>query len=157
MMPGCHSAIEGLVRRLNGDILREFRMADACVRHAACLPKEYYPIVHRQIAACGAAALANATALASEVLALGGIPVLPRCGKQPESNSRVIQAWQAGARNMLEHYRRRLRMADRMGLLRLREVFEQIVSTKERHLAHSRFMEAGDPPGRYLHSQVRTG
>jgi hypothetical protein len=132
-------------------------MADACVRHAGCLPKEYYPIVHRQIAVCGAAALANATALASEVLALGGIPVLPGSGKRQTSDSRVMPAWEAGARAMLEHYRKRLRMADRMGLLRLKEVFQQIVSTKERHLAHSRFMEAGDPPGRYLHSQVRTG
>ncbi len=157
MMPGCQSAIEGLVRRLNGDILREFRMADDCVRHAGCLPKDYYPIVRRQIAACGAAALANATALACEVVALGGIPVLPGYRKPVESDSRIIPAWQAGARAMLDHYRRRLRMADRMGLHRLRAVFEQIVSTKEKHLAHSRFMEAGDPPGRYLQTRVRTG
>ena len=153
-MPGCDTAMERLVRRLNGDILREFRMADDCVRHAGCLPKDYYPIVRRQIAACGAAALANATALASEVVALGGIPVLPACRK-PDSSA--IPAWQAGARAMLEHYRRRLRMADRMGLHRLRGVFEQIVSTKERHLAHRRFTEAGEPPGRNLHTLVRTG
>lgn len=157
MIPGCNIAMERLVRRLNRDILREFRMADDCVRHAGCLPKDYYPIVRRQIARCGAAALANATALASEVVALGGIPVLPRRAKQPESDSRVIPTWQAGARTILDHYRRRLRMADRMGLHRLRAVFEQIVSTKEKHLAHSRFTEAGDPPGRYLHARVRTG
>jgi hypothetical protein len=53
---------------------------------------------------------------------------------------------------MLKHYRSRLRMAERLGLLRLREVFQQIVTTKEWHLAHSGLVQAGDPAGRYLYS-----
>ena len=53
---------------------------------------------------------------------------------------------------MLAHYRRRLRMAERLGLLRLREVFQQILNTKEWHLAHNGLIQAGDQTDRYLYS-----
>jgi hypothetical protein len=53
---------------------------------------------------------------------------------------------------MLAHYRNRLRMAEKLGLLRLREVFQQIVDTKEWLLVHGGLAQAGDPAGRYLYS-----
>ena len=145
--------IERMVAVLNGDIQREIRMADSCIREAGYLQREYHPVVQRQMALCAAAALANATALAAEVLALGGVPLDPggplKAGgpNPPPARSNPVRA-----RAMLKHYRSRLRMAERLGLLRLREVFQQIVTTKEWHLAHSGLVQAGDPAGRYLYS-----
>jgi hypothetical protein len=146
-------AIEQMVAGLNGDILREVRMADSCIRQATCLGREYHPVVHRQLALCAAAALSNATALAAEVLALGGVPVDPGARLHHGSTrSDPSQSHPVRARATVAHYRSRLRMAERLGLLRLREVFQQIVSTKEWHLAHSGLIQTGDPAGRYLYS-----
>lgn len=153
MKPRSNNAIERMVAVLNGDILREIRTADTCIRQADCLQREYHPVVQRQMALCAAAALANATALAAEVLALGGVPVDPGTQLQKgPAHSRPPESGPVRARTMLAHYRSRLRMAERLGLLRLREVFQQIVNTKEWHLAHCGLMQPGDPAGRYLYS-----
>lgn len=153
MKPRDDNAIERMVAVLNGDILREFRMADACIRQAGSLQREYHPVLQRQMALCAAAALANATALAAEVVALGGVPADPGAQLQEgPAHSRPFESHPARARSMLAHYRSRLRMAERLGLLRLREVFQQIVNTKEWHLVHSGLVQAGDPAGRYLYS-----
>lgn len=151
--PSGDNAIERMVAVLNGDILREFRMADAYIRQAGCLQREHHPVLQRQMALCAAAALANATALAAEVVALGGVPVDPGATLPGgPAHSRPFESHPARARSMLAHYRNRLRMAERLGLHRLREVFQQIVHTKEWHLAQSGFVQAGDPAGRYLYS-----
>ena len=153
MKPNRKDKIERMVTVLNGDILREFRLADLCIRQAGCLQKKYHPVVRRQMALCAAAALANATALAAEVLALGGVPVAPGTQlHQTPAASGPPQAGPVPVRSMLAHYRSRLRMAEKLGLQRLREVFQQIVNSKEWHLAHSGLMRAGDPDGRYLFS-----
>ena len=144
-----NSSSKRLVAVLNRDILRELRMADDCIRRAGSLPREQHPAIQRQFTQCAAAAMNNATALAAEVLALGGVPVDP--GPQPAGASRAVQAFAAPYRLML-HYRRRLRMAERLGLLRLREVFQQIVNTKEWHLAHCGQLQRGAPGAdRYLY------
>ncbi|HUI79753.1 MAG TPA: hypothetical protein VLY24_17625 [Bryobacteraceae bacterium] len=145
MKPYQDSAIRRIVELLNGDILREFQTADACMRKATCLSGKDYPVVRRQIAVCAAAALKNATALAAEVLALGGVPIIPR---HPIRHwlpaSRTIALYPGTVRRMLTHYRRRFRMADRLGLLRLREVFGEIVASKEQHLAHNGLIQIHD-------------
>ena len=144
--------IRRLVRGLNGDIQREFQLADAYLRQARFLPVEQYPVICRQIAGCAAAALANATALAAEVLALGGIPAIPAEENPHEIPPRTLpRRYRLGPRAMLTHYRRRLRMAEGLGMLRLCEVFQQIVRTKELHLAHTGFV-AGCLAGRHLWS-----
>jgi hypothetical protein len=132
-----------LLEALNADILREIRMADAFIRQAACLPKNQYPVVNRRISLCAATALANATSLAAEVFALGGLPA------RPESLARNTSfPWGlAQARRMVLHYRNRLRMAERLGLLRLRAVFQEVVHTKERHVVHSGVIQAEGPTG----------
>ena len=137
-----------LVRGLNGDIQREFELADACLHQARFLPVETYPVIYRQIAACAATALANATALAAEVMALGGVPALTAGGKHGQSPA-PSRRYRLGSREMLTHYRRRLRMAEGLGFPRLSEVFQQIVRTKELHLAHTGFMTGG-LAGRHL-------
>jgi len=138
--------IRRLVRRLNGDIQREFQFADTYLRQARFLSLEQYPVIYREIAVCAATALANATALAAEVLALGGIPALP-AEENPQGTR--TRRYRLGSREILTHYRGRLRMAERLGLLRLCEVFQQIVRTKELHLAHTGFMP-GHLAGRHL-------
>ena len=149
MKAGRDRRIERLLGILNRDIVREFRMADACLRQAACLPRQYHPVARRLIAACAAVALANATALAAEVRALGGSPVIPgrRAPAEPLP-TRPIGSGLAAARTMLAHYRRRLRTAQELRLPRLREVLRQILRTRQRHLLHIAFIEAGSP-GRY--------
>jgi len=145
MKPYQNSAIGRVVALLNGDILREFHTADACVRQAACLAAKDYPVVRRQIAVCAAAALRNATALAAEIFALGGMPIIPRHPKrQGLPASKSIDLYPGTLRRMVTHYQRRLRMAERLGLFRLREVLGEIVATKEQHLAHIGLIQIHD-------------
>ena len=151
MNPCGDSTVKRIVRLLNGDIVREFYMADACLREATYLSREYHPAIRRQIAVCAAAALRNATALAAEVLALGGMPIAPRRPKQeslPEPKTTSLSP--GSARRMLAHYRRRLRMAERLGLQQLREVFREIVATRERHLAHWGLIPVREPASRFI-------
>jgi len=139
-----------LLRGLNGDIQREFQFADTCLRRAQCLSAEECPVICRQVVICAATALANATALAAEVLALGGIPVLPAAGESGNIHLGLFRPrYWPGSLEMLTHYRRRLRMAEKLGLFRLCEVFQQILRTKEHHLAHAGVMTGG-LAGRHL-------
>jgi len=139
-----------VIELLNGDILREFQTADACLREVNCLSGKDYPVLRRQIAMSAAAALRNATSLAGEVLALGGIPIVP-CRPKPQARPASITAgWYPGtSHEMLAHYRRRLRMAERLGLWRLQEVFEEILTSKERHLAHIGLVRNHGPASGY--------
>ena len=138
-----------LVGLLNGDILRELHMADTCLRQAACLPLSEYPVVRGQVAVCAAIALRNATALAVEVLALGGRPPIPRrLRRRPVSDA--VGSYPGKARKILAHYRRRLHMAERLGLSRLREVFREIVTAKEHHLAHEGLIQTHGPAARHI-------
>jgi hypothetical protein len=143
------STIERLLRVLNGDILREFHLAEACLHQASCLSEKHYPVVRRQIAMCAAAAMSNATALAGEVLGLGGIPVTPGCREEPPSSNAILTC-AVSARAMLAHYKRQMRVAERAGLLRLREVLRQVASTKRQYLAHCDLITSGRLVDRYV-------
>ncbi len=91
-----------------------------------------------EVALCAAAALSNATLLAAEVLALGGQPPntpVAASGRVPVAQS--IEEHVRQARSALAHYQSRLAMARRLGLLRLQEVFRDIVLSKRTHLAHA--------------------
>jgi len=148
MKPYHDNAIGCVVALLNRDILREFRTADSCVRQATCLSGEYHPAVRRQIAALAAAAMRNATALAAEVLALGGMPIVPRHREPRALASKAIRQSPGTEHKMLAHYQRRVRMAERLGLFRLREVFLTILISKEQHLSHLGLLQAQSPSGR---------
>ena len=145
-----HFSARGLAAMLNGDILREIRTADSCLRHATRLSREHYPVVASQIALCAAAAMANATALAAEVFALGAVPVVAGCRKviAPSTSTSLLPS-PAQLRVVMAHYRRRLHMAEKLGLLRLRDVFRQIVDSKERHLSQSGLIQEIGTVSRY--------
>lgn len=143
-------AIEYTIAALNRDILREIRMADECIQRAGSLAQPY---VHfqNQIGHCAASALSNATALAAEVLSLGGIPRAdaPRqWGKTPGVAS--IEEYLFQAQSLVAHYQKRLAMAERLGFLRLREVLRDILASKRSHLKHAVLIAAAGMRPRQL-------
>lgn len=118
-------------------------MADDCVRRAEVAPQQYRGPIRNRTAQCAAASLRNATALAAEVLLLGGIP--PGTMLQPQSRSLAaesIDEYIAQARAAVRHYQRRLAVAQGLGLARLGEVFQEIVLAKLHHLAHAGLVAA---------------
>lgn len=126
-------------------------MADDCVRRASSAPQQYRALVRNRAEHCAAAALRNATALAAEVLLLGGMPpgtTLQRRSKRPAAES--IEEYVAQARLALRHYQHRMAMAERLGLARLREIFQEVVLSKGRHLAHAGLIAAEGPRPRQL-------
>lgn len=142
-MKSIYGAInEYLIHSLNTDILYEAGMADDCIQRAGSLAQPYYRL-HRQIALCAASALENATKLAAEVLSLGGNPAIPALQQRGRTRGpKSIEEYLAHARAALMHYQRRLAMAERFGLPRLREVFRGIVLSKARHLSHAGLVAA---------------
>jgi hypothetical protein len=64
----------------------------------------------------------HATALAAEVLHLGGVPPPYIVRDVPCPRDRL-----ARASDLFDHYRQRLRMANDLGLLRLEEVLSEII------------------------------
>ena len=130
----CQNTIEYVIAALNRDILQEMRMADDCIQRAGSVAQPY---AHFQslIARYAASAMSNATALAAEVLSLGGVPrtYTPRPrGRAQDTAS--IEEYLALAQSLVAHYQQRLAMAERLGLLRLREVLQGIVASKRSHL-----------------------
>jgi bacterioferritin (cytochrome b1) len=141
------SAIEYVIALLNADILRELRMADECIQRAGSVARQYLPFRHL-IAQCAASALSNASALAAEVLSLGGNPCFYAPGPVERAGAATsIEAYLAQAASLLAHYQDRLAMAERLGLTRLREVLQEIVASKRRHLNHAVLVAAtGNKP-----------
>jgi hypothetical protein len=111
-----------LIEALNEDIARELRIADTHIARARSATSFRKDTVRRESSACAAAALRHATALAAEVLHLGGVP--PSCVPRdmPCSRDRL-----ARASDLFRRYRERLRMANDLGLLRLEEVLREII------------------------------
>ncbi len=127
-----------LLAALNADIVQEVTTADYYLQLAQFVKQLRNPSICRQIAACASTALSNATALAAEVIALGGAPLLsplPKRTSLPAATS--LEEHLLDARAELAHYRGRLAFARRLGLLRLQEVFRDIVLSKRRHLVHA--------------------
>lgn len=145
------SAHKGLIGALNADILYEVETADDCLQRAGSAPQQYRGCLQKRADRCTAAALRNAIALAAEVLLLGGTP--PGPGPRRQSNRRAaesIEEYIAQARSAVMHYQRRLAMAERLELTRLREVFREIVVSKRRHLAHAGLVAAEGHRSRQL-------
>ena len=63
-----------LIQALNEDIERELRIADKHIARALSAHSFRKDAVQRHSSACAAAAMRHATALAAEVLHLGGVP-----------------------------------------------------------------------------------
>lgn len=131
------TAIEYVIAALNRDILLEIRMADECIQRANSVT-EPYAHFHRLVACCAASAMSNATALAAELLSLGGVPrayAPRRRGKTPGTTS--IEDYLVQAQSLVAHYQERLAMAEKLGLLRLREVLQEITASKRWHVKHA--------------------
>ncbi len=144
------SAVEYVIAALNRDVRREVRIADDCIQRARSLAQPYSRF-RQQIARCAASALSNASALAAEVRALGGVPpssLRPRRGKTWRSIS--MEEYLVQAQTLLAHYQGRLAMADRFGLARLKEVFQDIVASKRSHLKHAALIAAAGMSPRQL-------
>lgn len=110
-----------LIEALNEDIRRELRIADELIARALSA-NDRQTAVQRDSSACAAAAIRHATALAAEVLHLGGVPppYIPR--HVQTSRDRL-----AGASDLFRRYRQRLKMANGLGLPRLEEVLREII------------------------------
>ena len=111
-----------LIQALNEDIERELRIADEHIARALQADRLRHDAVRRRSSACAAAAMRHATALAAEVLHLGGVPppCIPRempCSRDPL----------ACASDLFRRYRQRLKTANDLGLLRLEEVLLEII------------------------------
>ena len=113
---------ERLIEALNEDIDRELRIADEHIALGMRAAGVRQRAVQRHSSACAAAAMRRATALAAEVLQFGGVPPPSAPGRRPRFGSRLVRAT-----DRFHRYRQRLRMANRLGLLRLEEVLREII------------------------------
>ncbi len=111
-----------LIEVLNEDIECELRIADRHIARALLAARLGKYAVRRYSSVCAAAAMRRATALAAEVLHLGGVP--PRHVPAEESCSKDRLA---RASSLFRRYRRRLGMAHDLGLLRLEEVLREVI------------------------------
>ena len=111
-----------LIQALNEDIERELRIADEHIARALQANSLRQEAVRRRSSACAAAAMRHATALAAEVLHLGGVP--PPFSPRDMSYSRDRLA---RASDLFRRYRQRLQTANDLGLLRLEEVLREII------------------------------
>jgi hypothetical protein len=144
------TSIEYVISALNKDVMREICMADECIWRADCVAQPHSRF-QRQIAQCAAAALCNAAALAAEVLSMGGVPPAARPRPRVRTyDAASIEEYLAQAQFLLAHYQKRLAMAERLGLLRLREVFRDIVKSKRAHVLHAALMAAAGTRPRQL-------
>ena len=133
-----HSFAGPLLAALNADIVREARVADFYTALAGIARAYRNSSACRQFAVCAATALSNATALAAQVMILGGSPPLaPLAQPDPLPPPSSVEEHLIDARADLAHYQARLASAARLGLLGLVEVLETIVLSKKRHLEHS--------------------
>jgi hypothetical protein len=136
------TAIEYVIAALNRDIMREIRMADDCIQRAGAVAQPYSDF-QRLIVRYAASAMSHASALAAEVLSLGGVPCAykprPR-GSAPATAS--IEEYLVQAQSLLAHYQERLALAEKLGLLRLREVLQEIVTNKRSHVKDAAIIAA---------------
>src|ERR1035441_4446483 len=111
-----------IIEALNEVIERELRIADRYIARAMSAASLRKDAVRRHSSECAAAAMRHATALAAEVLHLGGVPPSYIVRDMPCPRDRL-----ARASDLFHHYRQRLRMANDLGLLRLEEVLREII------------------------------
>ncbi len=150
MISGPETVVLRVIAALNSDILRELRMADQCIRWAASLAGPYLRF-RGQIVHCAALAQSNACALACEVLALGGAPPGRLRRREARRARQVsIEEYCFGAQSLMRHYQERLIMAERFGMLRFREVIQDILASKRIHLQHAAVIAAAVEGARQL-------
>ncbi|HTQ57074.1 MAG TPA: hypothetical protein VMI94_21545 [Bryobacteraceae bacterium] len=130
--PDAMTWITYVLNALQADIVREAAAADEYLRLARLLRQSCDPLSRHQIATCAANALSNATALAAEIVALGGVP--PSVPPAPKGTPKTAREHLTDVRSALAHYRGRLAMARRFGLPRLQELFRNIILRHERDL-----------------------
>jgi hypothetical protein len=111
-----------LIEALNEDIERELRVSDEHIARALAAGGLRAEAVRRHSAECAAAAMRHATALAAEVLHLGGVPPQFAPRDLPGSGDRLVRA-----SGLFCRYRQRLRMANDLGLFRLEEALREII------------------------------
>ncbi len=146
----CRTGIDYVISALNTDVLREIYMAEECIWRADSVAQAHSRF-RRQIALCAAAALSNAAALAAEMLSLGGVPPAGRPGPRVRTyDAASIEECLIQAQSLLAHYQKRLAMAERLGLSRLREVFREIVKSKRAHVLHAAVTAAAGARPRQL-------
>src|SRR5665647_3228759 len=111
-----------LIEALNEDIEQELRIADEHIARALSANSLRMDAIQRHSSACAAAAMRHATALAAEVLHLGGVPppCIPR--DRPRSRDRL-----ARASDLFGRYRQRLKTAHDRGLRRLEGMLREII------------------------------
>ena len=144
------TSIEYVISALRTDVLLEICMAEECIRRADSVAQPHLRFRH-QIALCAAAAMSNAASLAAEMLSLGGVPPACRPGPRVRTyDAASIEECLAQAQSLLAHYQKRLAMAERLGLLRLREVFREIIASKRAHVLHAAVMAAAGARPRQL-------
>jgi hypothetical protein len=121
--------IQKFLESVNRDIRRELWTASAFISQAEDLDDSPVRFVGAQYLRIGAAAMCNATALAAEVLAVGGDPpmgtknrAVPRCTTRQQIRN-VARA--------SRHYLCRWRSAQRLGLFRLAEIFREITQNQQ--------------------------
>lgn len=126
--------IQKFLESVNRDIRRELRTASAFISQAEDLDGSPVRFVGVQYLRIGAAAMCNATALAAEVLAVGGNPpigtenrnrAVPRCTTRQKIRN-VARA--------SRHYLCRWRSAQRLGLFRLAGIFREITQSQRHQL-----------------------
>ena len=148
-MPWIGASYLSFLAALNADIVQEMTAADHYLRLARFVEHLHKPSFCHQIAVCAATAMANATALAAEVMALGGTPPCSPLPKQIAMPAAIsVDEHLIETRAELAHYRGRLIFARRLGLFRLQEVLREIVRSKRRHLAHARIIASAAQRGK---------
>jgi len=131
------ASLARLVDVLNADIVHELTAADYYLRLAQFVKEWRDPSICHQIAVCAATTIKNATALAAEVMALGGVPPAnPASERAPLPAATSVEEHLIDARAELAHFQGRLTLARRLGLLRLQDVLRNIVLSKRQHLEH---------------------
>jgi hypothetical protein len=126
--------VRKFVESVNQDIGRELRTASAFICQAQNLEEPSLRFVGAQYLRIGAASMWNATALSAEVLAMGGNPPAG-----PADRKRTVARWTTRQQikdtaRTIRHYLCRWRAAQRLDLLRLAEVFREIIQSRRNQL-----------------------
>ena len=121
-------------------------MADECIQRARSVAQPYARF-QSLIVRRAASAMSNDSALAAEVLSLRGVPraYTPR-PRGSARGSTSMEEYLVQAQSPIAHYQERLAMAEKLGLLRLREVLQEIIASTRSHMKHAVLAAAGVRP-----------
>lgn len=126
--------IQRFLTAVNRDIGRELQTASEFISQAELLGDSPLRFIGNQYLRLGAAAMCDATALASEVLSAGGTPPVGPANCRSAVRHRAVHDQLKGLAWASRHYRYRRRLARKLGLVRLAEVFREITQNKRSQL-----------------------